>query len=79
MLDAGWPAGLQEAPLRTLTWRAISAVADPDLQAWLPPRAIEIGRKALKLAGKARQPVQTRCFAWSSPPTPLSTTASTPM
>lgn len=68
VLDAGWPAGLQEAPLRTLTWSAISAVADPDLQAWLPPRAIEIGRKALKLAGKARQPVQTRCFAWEFAP-----------
>jgi choline dehydrogenase-like flavoprotein len=68
VLDAGWPAGRQAAPLRALTWRAISAVADPDLQAWLPPRAVEIGRKALKLAGKARQPVQTRCFAWELAP-----------
>lgn len=68
VLDAGWPAGLQEAPLRALTWSAISAVADPNLQAVLPPRAVEIGRKALKLAGKARQPVQTRCFAWELAP-----------
>ena len=68
VLDAGWPAGLEEAPLRTLTWRAISAVADPDLQTWLPYRAIAIGRKALKLAGRLRQPIQTRCFAWELAP-----------
>jgi choline dehydrogenase-like flavoprotein len=68
VLDAGWRTSFGEAPLRTTALRAASALAEPGLWTALPPRVLDMGLKALKLVGKARQPVQSRCFAWALAP-----------
>jgi choline dehydrogenase-like flavoprotein len=68
VLDAGWRGRFVEAPLRRLIANVIGYVADPRLQNTLPPRVIDFGRRALRLAGKIHQPVQARCFAWEMAP-----------
>lgn len=68
LLDAGWRAGLWEAPLRRLTSSVIGTIADPRLQTLLPLRVINFGRRALRLVGRLRQPVQSKCFAWEMAP-----------
>jgi choline dehydrogenase-like flavoprotein len=68
VLDAGWRPGLLAAPLRTATAALVKGVADPRLQSVLPPGVVDLGTRALKLAGRIHQPVQTRCFAWPLAP-----------
>lgn len=68
LLDAGYRAPFWRSPLRQTTAAFVKQVADPRLQNVLPPRAVALGRKALRLAGKLHQPVQTRCFAWELAP-----------
>jgi choline dehydrogenase-like flavoprotein len=68
VLDAGWRTPFFQAPLRRLTSNAIQFVADPRLQAVLPPRVIDLGRRALRVAGRIYQPVQSKCFAWELAP-----------
>jgi choline dehydrogenase-like flavoprotein len=68
VLDAGWRTRFMQAPLRHLTSSVIGFVADPRLQSTLPPWAIDFGRRALRVVGRTRQPVQSRCFAWELGP-----------
>ncbi len=68
VMDAGYRAPFWRAPLRRITSAVVRRVADPRLQAVLPPRIVALGRRGLQLAGKIRQPVQTRCFAWALAP-----------
>jgi choline dehydrogenase-like flavoprotein len=68
LLDAGWHSGFRNAPLRNLIWSVVGTVADPRLQAVLPPGVINFGRKVLRVAGWIHQPVQSRCFAWELSP-----------
>ena len=68
VLDAGWRDRFLKAPLRRMIANVIGIVADPRLQDTLPPRVIDIGRRALRFAGRIHQPVQARCFAWELAP-----------
>ncbi|MEO1283163.1 MAG: GMC oxidoreductase, partial [Pseudomonadota bacterium] len=68
LLDAGWQPGLFKAPVRTATATAVQTLTNPALQRVLPPRAIHLGERALRLAGRARQPIQSKCFAWGMAP-----------
>ncbi|MEO1206258.1 MAG: GMC oxidoreductase [Pseudomonadota bacterium] len=68
VLDAGWRPGFLRAPLRTMTAAAVQALTNPALQRVLPARLIHMGDRALRLVGRARQPVQSRCFAWGMAP-----------
>jgi choline dehydrogenase-like flavoprotein len=68
LLDAGWHAGFWNAPLRHLIWSVVGTVADPRLQALLPPGVINFGRRVLRVAGRIHQPIQSKCFAWELSP-----------
>jgi choline dehydrogenase-like flavoprotein len=68
VLDAGWRGRFREAPLRRLIANVIGLVADPRLQNTLPPRVVDFGRRALRIAGRIHQPVQAKCFAWELAP-----------
>jgi choline dehydrogenase-like flavoprotein len=68
VLDAGWPAGLFAAPLRTTTAALVRRLADPELGTRLPPGLAAQGARALRLIGRIHQPVQSRCFAWPLAP-----------
>ena len=46
-------------------------MARPEVFAALPPVLSNLGRKALRAAGLARQPMQSRCFAWQMDPAQL--------
>lgn len=67
-LDAGWRKSLPEAPLNNLTQGVVRSFADPKWYGVLPPAVTNLGRKALRAAGRLRQPVQSRCFAWMMAP-----------
>ncbi|WP_083567174.1 GMC family oxidoreductase [Hyphomicrobium sp. CS1GBMeth3] len=68
LLDAGYLPPVWRRPFRRITNTLIRSVADPRLIKVVPPRAINAGRKALRLAGRVRQPIQTQCFAWEQLP-----------
>lgn len=68
VLDAGLPPSLIRAPVRTITHSVVRNWADVRLLRLLPPRIIGKGRRALKLIGRLRQPVQTNCYAWERLP-----------
>jgi choline dehydrogenase-like flavoprotein len=68
VLDAGWTPPFWRAPARRSVARLVTSIADPRLQQVLPPRAVMLGRRALRVAGKLFQPVQSRCFAWELAP-----------
>lgn len=68
LLDAGYLPPIWRRPFRRITNALVRSVADPRLIKVIPPRAINAGRKALRLAGRVRQPVQTQCFAWEQLP-----------
>jgi choline dehydrogenase-like flavoprotein len=68
VLDAGWPADVFEAPLRTTIAALVRGIADPRLQTRLPPGLVAAGTRALRLLGRIHQPIQARCFAWPLAP-----------
>jgi choline dehydrogenase-like flavoprotein len=68
LLDAGYRFPIWRQPGRWLTHTLVRSVADPRLLAIVPPRLINAGRKALRLVGRVRQPIQTQCFAWERLP-----------
>ena len=68
LLDAGWQSRFTDAPLRQLISGTVSALSNTSLQSILPPRLLNIGRRALRVAGSLYQPVQSKCFAWALAP-----------
>lgn len=68
LLDAGHRRPVWREPFRRLTHTLVQTLADPRLLGIVPPRAIHLGRKALRIAGRVRQPIQTHCFAWEQLP-----------
>lgn len=68
VLDAGVRRRFAEAPYAALLTAAVRRVATPETFARLPLPVATLGRKALRLAGRLRQPVQSRCFAWEMRP-----------
>ncbi len=67
-LDAGWTKTLTAAPYNTLTQGLVRTLADPKWYSILPARVTNVGRKVLRAAGKVRQPIQSKCFAWMMSP-----------
>lgn len=68
LLDAGIAQPFWQAPWRQTNAMFTRMAANPDFMNFLPLRLTSLGRKVLKLGGKVRQPVQTRCFAWELAP-----------
>jgi choline dehydrogenase-like flavoprotein len=68
VLDAGVRRSFAEAPYSALLAAAVQRVATPETFARLPLPVSKLGRRALRLAGRWRQPVQSRCFAWEMRP-----------
>ncbi|HIC79486.1 MAG TPA: GMC family oxidoreductase [Kiloniellaceae bacterium] len=67
-LDAGVRKGFFQAPYSRALSAVVTRVATPEMFERLPLSVSNLGRKALRLAGRLRQPVQSRCFAWELQP-----------
>jgi len=68
VLDAGQPSALLRAPLRHLTKRVIRGLSAPEGLRYLPPALIPRARRILRVLGRQRQPIQSRCYAWERAP-----------
>lgn len=68
ILEAGLPRPRRLDPVtRALT--ALARILDRvEAERRLPPRIARLGEKAFRLLGRARQPVQSKCFAWAIAP-----------
>jgi choline dehydrogenase-like flavoprotein len=68
VLDAGAPRSRMRAPMRRMAGALARRLADPASLSLLPPVLIPKGRAMLRLLGRWRQPVQSRCYAWERSP-----------
>ena len=68
VLEAGRPPTPSGAPLRRSVGNLVRWLSSPDGLKLLPPALIPKTRAALKLLGRWRQPVQSRCYAWELAP-----------
>jgi choline dehydrogenase-like flavoprotein len=68
VLDAGSPQGRPQPPVRRLANGLVRQLSDPVGLSWLPPALVPKGRGALRLFGRWRQPIQSRCYAWERAP-----------
>lgn len=68
VLDAGYRKSLWRAPVQRSIAIAVAAIADPRLLKVLPYGLVWRGEKALRMLGRTRQPVQSRCYAWLTAP-----------
>jgi choline dehydrogenase-like flavoprotein len=68
VLDAGWRQPAWRAPLKRLTSSTLGALATPAAIRLVPRSLLSKGESAVRLMGRFRQPVQTRCYAWPSLP-----------
>src|SRR5262249_60332645 len=68
VLEAGRPPTPSGAPLRRSVGNLVRRLSSPDGLKLLPPALIPKTRAALKLLGRWRQPVQSRCYAWELAP-----------
>lgn len=67
VLDAG-VAGAMRRPLTAGFSAMVKTVATPEVFSALPAAVSTLGRKGLRAGGLLRQPMQSRCFAWSMDP-----------
>jgi choline dehydrogenase-like flavoprotein len=67
-LDAGWTPSAARAPYRHSLSSVVPALAALRNNGVLPPALAALGQKALKAAGRVRQPVQSKSFAWMLSP-----------
>jgi choline dehydrogenase-like flavoprotein len=68
LLDAGFRPGWLAAPYRRLTAAMVGRLADPSVLPWLPASLLYKGRRAMRVLGRLRQPVQIACYAWERRP-----------
>ena len=68
VLDAGLPSTGLRAPVRRLAGSLVRRLSTPEGLSFLPPTLIPNARRALRLLGRWRQPVQLRCPAWDLAP-----------
>jgi choline dehydrogenase-like flavoprotein len=68
LLDAGWAVDFLAAPFAVTSSAVVRGVAKPGWYNVLPAQVLGQLRRGLKLVGKVRQPVQSRCFAWELAP-----------
>lgn len=67
-LDAGWRPPFLHAPYRSSVQALLPHLARPELMSALPPSIANFGRRAFRVTGLVRQPVQSKCFAWAMTP-----------
>jgi choline dehydrogenase-like flavoprotein len=68
VLDASSPASTGGSLFGRLTGRLVSRVVEPNGLKLLPAALIPTGRRAVKLLGRWRQPIQSLCYAWELAP-----------
>jgi len=68
VLDAGQRRKLHDAPFTTLATSVVNYISQPGVLEYVPPAAINFGRKLLRGVGKVRQPIQSKCYAWERDP-----------
>ena len=68
ILDASSPRSIIRSPLRRLTGSLVRRLSEPAGLGLLPAALIPKGRRALKVLGRWRQPIQSRCYAWERAP-----------
>jgi hypothetical protein len=68
LLEAGFPTPFLHAPARRLFAATVSRIANPNFLPFMPPFLLFNGRRALRLMGRIRQRVQTKCYAWERRP-----------
>jgi choline dehydrogenase-like flavoprotein len=68
VLDAGLPSNWPRAPLRRVAGSLVRQLSTPEGLRFLPAPLIPKARRAVRILGRWRQPVQTRCFAWERAP-----------
>ena len=68
VLDAGVKPTLSSRPWTGAISSVVERIATPELFEALPPAISNLGRKGLRLFGKVRQPMQSKCFAWEMAP-----------
>ena len=68
VLDAGLPSALMRAPLRKFAGRLVRRLSSAKYIGHLPPAAVPKARKAIRVLGRWRQPVQSLCYAWERAP-----------
>ena len=64
VLDAGYRKRFWRAPVQRSLATALAAIADPRLLRILPSGVVWRGERALRMLGRRRQPIQSRCYAW---------------
>ncbi len=64
VLDAGYLAPAWRRPVSRSLNALVQTLANPAALRWLPSKLIWKGRSLLKVAGRLRQPIQSRCYAW---------------
>src|SRR5262245_54722152 len=68
VLDASSPRSTIRSPLRRLTGSFVRRLTEPTGLGLLPAALIPKGRRALKVLGRWRQPIQSLCYAWERAP-----------
>lgn len=68
VFEAGFPAPQAVHPMTRALGGMARFLASVDAQRRLPPRLAYLGERAFRLLGRARQPIQSRCFAWALAP-----------
>ncbi|OSJ19815.1 FAD-binding protein [Bradyrhizobium canariense] len=68
VLDAGWRQSAQRSWVRRATATITRTLADPATLRLLPPKAVPLGKIALRSVGLLRQPIQSRCSVWGRMP-----------
>jgi choline dehydrogenase-like flavoprotein len=68
LLDAGLRPTFVETPFRWLLSEVVRRAANPNFLPYAPPALLNQGRRGLRLVGRLRQKVQTKCYAWERDP-----------
>jgi choline dehydrogenase-like flavoprotein len=68
VLDAGLPSSWLQAPMRRLAGSLVRRLSTPEGLSFLPPILIPNARRALRVLGRWRQPIQSRCMTWEQAP-----------
>lgn len=68
VLDAGLTPSIWQRPMTRSLNAAVKLLANPKALRIVPSKVAWKARETLKLAGRYRQPIQSRCYAWEGLP-----------
>lgn len=68
VLEGAWQPTPWRAPFRRTVDYSARLLANPAVLPYIPPGLVYKGRRALRLFGSVRQPIQTKCYAWERRP-----------